>query len=66
MREMGLGPKVYKSFEEFEREELRRLSSSVHVSIDDYMDECFCEELDFDPEFVSRRRKRDEDEEEEE
>jgi hypothetical protein len=60
MRELGMGPKVYNSFEEFEREELRRLSS-VHVSIDDYMDECFCEELDFDPEFVARRRKRDED-----
>ena len=59
MRELGLGPKVYKSFEEFEREELRRLSG-LHVSIDDYMDECFCEELDFDPEFVARRRKRDE------
>ena len=57
--------KVYRSFEEFEREELRRVSSSVHVSIDDYMDECFCEELDFDPEFVSKRRKQDDDEDEE-
>jgi hypothetical protein len=59
MRELGVGPKVYKSFEEFEREELRRLSG-LHVSIDDYMDECFCEELDFDPDFVARRRKKDE------
>ena len=63
MRDYGLGPRVYRSFEEFEREELRRLSS-LHFSIDDYIDECFCEELDFDPDFVSRRRRREEDEEE--
>jgi hypothetical protein len=60
MRELSTGPKVYRSFEEYEREELRRLSS-LHVSIDDYMDECFCEELDFDPDSSARRRGHDED-----
>jgi hypothetical protein len=65
MREMGLGPKVYTSFEEFEREELRRLSC-LHVAVDEYMDECFCEELDFDPDFVARRRKHEEAEENDE
>jgi len=40
-------PKVYRSFEEFERDELRKLDG-LHVSIDDMLDEMFGEELDFD------------------
>jgi hypothetical protein len=41
-------PKVYRSFEEFERDELRKLDG-VHVSIDDMLDEMFADELDFEP-----------------
>ncbi len=40
-------PKVYRSFEEFERDELRKLDG-LHLSIDDMLDEMFSEELDFD------------------
>jgi hypothetical protein len=52
-------PKVYRSFEEFERDELRKLDG-VHVSIDDMLDEMFADELDF--EANGGRNKRDEDE----
>jgi hypothetical protein len=41
-------PKVYRSFEEFERDELRKLDG-IHVSIDDMLDEMFADELDFEP-----------------
>lgn len=37
-------PKVYRSFEEFERDELRRLDG-LHLSIDDLLDDMFGEEL---------------------
>ena len=40
--------KVYRSFEEFEREELRH-SDRLHMSIDDLIDDMFAEELDFEP-----------------
>jgi hypothetical protein len=40
-------PKVYRSFEEFERDELRKLDG-LHVSIDDMLDQMFGEELDFE------------------
>jgi hypothetical protein len=40
-------PKVYRSFEEFERDELRKLDG-LHVSIDEMLDEMFGEELNFD------------------
>jgi hypothetical protein len=52
-------PKVYRSFEEFERDELRKLDG-IHVSIDDMLDEMFNDELDFEP---GARRGRDQDEE---
>jgi hypothetical protein len=39
-------PRVYRSFEEFEREELNKLDMSA--SIDDMIGEMFAEELDFD------------------
>ena len=52
-------PKVYRSFEEFERDELRKLDG-VHVSIDDMLDEMFADELDFEP---GAKRGRDDDEE---
>ena len=40
-------PKVYRSFEEFERDELRKLDG-LHTSIDDMLDEMFSGELDFE------------------
>jgi hypothetical protein len=40
-------PKVYRSFEEFERDELRKLDG-FHSSIDDMLDEMFADELDFE------------------
>jgi hypothetical protein len=39
-------PRIYTSFAEFEREELRRLDS-LHTSVDDLVEERFAEELDF-------------------
>jgi hypothetical protein len=33
-------PKVYRSFEEFERDELRKLDG-IHLSIDDMLEEMF-------------------------
>jgi hypothetical protein len=41
-------PKVYRSFEEFERDELRKLDG-LHMSIDEMLDEMFSDELDFEP-----------------
>ena len=52
-------PKVYRSFEEFERDELRKLDG-VHVSIDDMLDEMFADELDFDRDGKSNRQDDDE------
>jgi hypothetical protein len=52
-------PKVYRSFEEFERDELRKLDG-LHASIDDMLDEMFADELDFEP--GSRKKGEDDDE----
>ena len=52
-------PKVYRSFEEFERDELRKLDG-LHTSIDDMLDEMFADELDFDP---SAKKNREDDDE---
>jgi hypothetical protein len=41
-------PKVYRSFEEFERDELRKLDG-LHLSIDEMLDDMFADELDFEP-----------------
>jgi hypothetical protein len=54
--------KVYRSFEEFEREELRTLSS-LHFSVDDMLDQAFLDELDFDPDTIARSRKDEDDDE---
>ena len=43
---MSAFPRVYGSFAEFEREELRKLDS-LHTSISDLVEERFTEELDF-------------------
>jgi hypothetical protein len=55
-------PRVYRSFEEFEREELHRLDTLA--SIDDMLDEMFADELDFDAGAVKKSRRREEAEKE--
>jgi hypothetical protein len=40
-------PKIYRSFEEFERDELRKLDG-LHMSIDDMLEDMFGAELDFE------------------
>ena len=52
--------KIYQTFEEFEREELRR--DSFFDSGYEIIDEMFAGELDFDPP-AARRSSRDDDEE---
>jgi hypothetical protein len=54
-------PRVYRSFEEFEREELHKLD--LGGSIDDMLGEMFADELDFDENTVRKSRRRDEEEE---
>lgn len=39
--------KTYRTFEEFEREELRRMDASSH-SVDDMIDTIFAEEVEFE------------------
>ncbi len=43
---MSAFPRVYTSFAEFERDELRKLDS-LRTSVDDMMEERFSEELNF-------------------
>ena len=50
-------PRMYTSFAEFEREELRRLDS-LHTSVDDLVEERFAEELDFGNGDAQRKRGR--------
>jgi hypothetical protein len=52
--------RIYRSFEEFEREELRRMES-VGATVNDMIDTLFGEELDFEP---SRSRRGFDDDEE--
>jgi hypothetical protein len=52
--------KIYRTFEEFEREELRR--DGYFESVDEMIDNMFAGELDFEP--SSSRRRRDEDDDE--
>jgi hypothetical protein len=59
---MSAVPRIYRSFAEFEREELRRLDS-MHTSIDDLLDERFAEELDFGETSTRRRAAADDDDE---
>jgi hypothetical protein len=49
-------PRVYRSFEEFEREELNRLDMSAAMG--DMLDEMFADELDFDDATVKKSRRR--------
>ncbi len=54
--------KIYRTFEEFEREELRR---DCHAgSVDEILDEMLAGELDFEPR-TSRRSARDDDDQDE-
>ena len=54
--------RIYRTFEEFEREELRR--DGYFESVDDMIDNMFAGELDFGDTEVRRGRGRDDDEEE--
>ena len=54
--------KIYRTFEEFEREELRR--DGYFESVDDMMDNMFAGELDFDASTSRKSRDADNDEEE--
>ena len=47
-------PRVYRSFDEFEREELRKLDS-LRTTVSDMLEERFSQELDFESEDVPRR-----------
>ncbi len=57
MRGYAAAPKVYRSFEEFERDELNKLDV-LHASIDDMLDEMFADELDFEASAKKRDRNR--------
>ena len=46
--------RIYKTFEEFEREELRRMDAAGG-SVDEMIDSIFEEELDFDLERAAKR-----------
>ena len=53
-------PRIYRSFAEFEREEIRKLDS-LHTTIDDMLEERFAEEVEADadvsgPILFDRRR----------
>lgn len=50
-------PRVYTSFAEFEREELRKLDS-LRTSVDDLMEERFSQELDFGDDSGPRKPRR--------
>ncbi len=50
-------PRIYSSFSEFEREELRKLDS-LHTSVDDMLEERFSDDLDFERSEAPRRRGR--------
>jgi hypothetical protein len=54
--------RIYRSFEEFEREELRRMES-VGATVNDMIDTLFGEELDFEASSRSRRNAYDDDDE---
>ena len=55
---MSLGnSRIYTSFAEFEREELRRLDS-LHTSVDDLVEERFAEEIEFGGSDTPRKRGR--------
>lgn len=54
---MAAFPRIYRSFAEFSRDELRKLDS-LHTTVDDMLEERFTEELDFEADEKPRRRGR--------
>jgi hypothetical protein len=50
-------PRVYSSFAEFERDELRKLDS-LHTTVDDMVEERFSDDLDFERSDAPRKRGR--------
>ena len=50
-------PRIYTSFAEFEREELRRLDS-LHTSVDDLVEERFAEDIEMSSSDKPRKRGR--------
>jgi hypothetical protein len=54
---------IYRSFEEFEREELRR-ADAVGSAVDELFEGMFTDELDFDAATVRRSRRDEADDEE--
>jgi len=54
--------RIYRTFEEFEREELRR--DGYFASVDEMIDDMFAGELDFSDGDSRRSRSKDDDEEE--
>lgn len=50
-------PRMYGSFAEFERDELRRMDS-MNTSVDDLVEERFSDDLDFAPSEAPRKRGR--------
>jgi hypothetical protein len=53
--------KIYRTFEEFEREELRR--DGYFASVDDMIDNMFAGEVDFDESATRKSRAQDDEEE---
>jgi len=49
-------PKVYRSFDDFQRDELRKLDS-LRTTVDDMLEERFSEELNFEGEVGKPRRR---------
>ena len=49
-------PRVYQSFADFERDELRKLDS-LRTTVTDMLEERFSEELNFDGEAAPRKRR---------
>lgn len=56
MRSAAFG-KVYRSFEEFERDELRKLDG-IHLSVDDLMHDMFAQDEEGGGDELGERRKR--------
>ncbi len=56
---MSAFPRIYRSFNEFERDELRKLDS-LHTTVDDMLEESFSEDLVdmFDADAPKRKRGR--------
>ena len=50
-------PRIYTSFSQFEREELRKLDS-MSTTVEDMLEERFSQELDFGEEKPRRKRSR--------